>query len=194
MAVREFTDSRGVEWRVWDVTPAHMHPITRGEDYMADLQDGWLAFEAGREKRRLEAPYPADWMTAPLPVLEELCRRASVVIRRRPRSESGARRAVSAVEIEREAIRDAGAERTFRSRRGREWTVRIHECIGLDGTQQKMLRFTADDIVVELAEWPEGWRTCTVEEYAMLLLDANPPRRRARGTGPQRRREDHVEE
>ena len=54
MAVREFTDSRGVEWRVWDVTPAHMHPVTRGEDYMADLQDGWLAFESGREKRRLE--------------------------------------------------------------------------------------------------------------------------------------------
>ena len=86
MAVREFTDSRGVEWRAWDVTPTHMHPVTRGEDYMADLQDGWLAFESGREKRRLEAPYPANWTTIPLPELEELCRRASGVIRSRARS------------------------------------------------------------------------------------------------------------
>ena len=34
-----------------------MHPITRGEDYVADLQNGWLAVEAAHDKRRLEAPY-----------------------------------------------------------------------------------------------------------------------------------------
>ena len=79
MAVREFTDSRGVDWRAWDVTPTHMHPVTRGEDYMSNLQDGWLVFESGREKRRLEAPYPGNWNSLPIAELEELCRRASPV-------------------------------------------------------------------------------------------------------------------
>lgn len=193
MAVREFTDSRGVEWRVWDVTPAHMHPVTRGEDYMADLQDGWLAFESGPEKRRLEAPYPADWIAAPLPVLEELCRRASVVIRRSPRTVTGQRKAESAVEIEHGAIRDAHAHRTFHSPRGRDWVVRVHECVDTHGAQQKVLRFTADDVVVELAQWPDNWQDLTVEQYAILLLDANPPRRLPPGTGPQRRYEDRAE-
>ena len=89
MAVREFTDSRGVDWRAWDVMPSHMHPVTRGEDYMANLQDGWLVFECGREKRRLEAPYPRDWSTLPIPELEELCRRAMPVRRVREKSQSG---------------------------------------------------------------------------------------------------------
>ena len=193
MPVREFTDSRGVEWRVWDVTPAHLHPITLGEDYMADFQDGWLAFEAGPEKRRLEAPYPKNWMTAPLGELEELCRRASVVIRRRPRSPSGEQRAVQANEMENAAIREAGATRTFRSPRGREWTVRVHECLDPQGAPQMVLRFTADDLVVELSQWPEDWRDLSATEYAMLLLDANPPRRRKPGEGPQRRHDDHAE-
>lgn len=190
MAVREFTDSRGVEWRVWDVTPAHMHPVTRGEDYMADLQDGWLAFESGREKRRLESPYPARWMTASLPELEELCRRASLVVRRRARSASGEHRAVSAIEIEHEAMKNDGARRSFTSPRGRQWTVRIHECLDRAGKPRMVLRFTADDIVVELPEWPENWRDATVDEYALLLLDADPPRRRGKGEGPQRRQDD----
>jgi hypothetical protein len=190
MAVREFTDRRGVDWRVWDVTPTHMHPITRGEDYMANLQDGWLVFESGTEKRRLEAPYPAEWLTFGIPQLEELCRRASLVIRRRARSASGERRAVSAAEIERKAIKEAGSRVTFTSPGGREWTVRIHECLDKSGNPEVVLRFTADDIVVELPRWPDDWRTSTVKEFAMMLLDANPPRRRAKGEGPQRRRED----
>jgi hypothetical protein len=190
MAVREFTDSRGVEWRVWDVTPAHMHPVTRGEDYMANLQDGWLVFESGSEKRRLEAPYPAEWMSFPLRELEELCRRASLVIRRKAHTPSGQQRAISAAEIEREAIQDSGSWRTFHSPKGREWTVRIHECIDPSGAPSMVLRFTAGDIVVELPEWPEDWRTATVLDYAVMLLDANPPRRRAKGEGPRRRHSD----
>ena len=27
--MREFTDTDDVEWRVWAVTPQHMHPVTR---------------------------------------------------------------------------------------------------------------------------------------------------------------------
>ena len=190
MAVREFTDSRGVDWRAWDVMPSHMHPVTRGEDYMANLQDGWLVFECGREKRRLEAPYPRAWNTLPIPELEELCRRAVPVRRVREKSQSGQRRAVSAVEIEQVAIAQEGGRRTFRSPAGREWTVRIHECLDRDKATQKVLRFSAGDIVVELLKWPEHWRDLTVTQFAVLLLDAEPPRRRLKGQGPQRRMGD----
>ena len=193
MAVREFTDSRGVDWRAWDVTPTHMHPVTRGEDYMANLQDGWLVFESGREKRRLEAPYPSNWNTLPIPDLEELCRRATPVRRVREKTNSGQRRAMSAVEIEQVAIDQEGGRRTFQSPGGREWTVRVHECLDRGGAPEKVLRFTADDIVVELARWPSDWHDSTVEEFAMMLLDANPPRRLPKGKGPQRRRDDRVD-
>ena len=190
MAVREFTDSRGVEWRVWDVTPSSMHPVTRGEDYMANLQDGWLVFESGKEKRRLEAPYPGDWIKFQLRDLEELCRRASLVVRRRHKTPSGERRAVSAAEIERAVAEADNGRRTFMSPGAREWTVRAHECLDPSGQHQTVLRFTADDIVVELMKWPDDWQSATVQEFALMLLDASPPRRRARGEGPQRRGDD----
>ena len=193
MAVREFTDSRGVDWRAWDVTPMHMHPVTRGEDYMANLQDGWLVFESGREKRRLEAPYPGNWNTLPIPELEELCRRATPVRRVREKTNSGQRRAVSAAEIEQGAIAQQNGRRTFRSPGGREWTVRVHECLDRTGGPEVVLRFTADDIVVELARWPDNWQSATVEQFALMLLDANPPRRLPKGKGPQRRRDDRVD-
>ncbi len=188
--MREFTDSRGVEWRAWAVTPAHMHPITRGEDYMDKLQDGWLAFESEFEKRRLEVPYPADWQTASLPQLEALCRRASPVLRRQSKRPSGQRRAINVAEMERKAEAHADARRTFMSPGGREWTVRVHECLDRQGAAQRVLRFTAGDIVVEILEWPEDWRDLSVLEYAVLLLDAEPPRRREAGDGPQRRLDD----
>jgi len=188
--MREFTDSRGVEWRVWEVTPAHMHPITRGEDYLEKLQDGWLAFESGSEKRRLETPYPTDWQTVLLPELEELCRRATPAPKRKWSTPSGQRRAASAAEIEREAEADADARSTFVSPRGREWTARIHECLNRQGDPETVLRFTTGDIVVELREWPDNWRDLSVLEYAVLLLDAEPPRRRENGDGPQRRHDD----
>ncbi|MEO5815414.1 MAG: hypothetical protein ABIT20_09060 [Gemmatimonadaceae bacterium] len=188
--MREFTDSRGVEWRVWAVTPAHMHPITRGEDYMDKLQDGWLAFESASEKRRLETPYPTDWQTAPLAQLELLCRRASPAPKRKAATPTSQRRAISAVEIEREAEANANARRTFMSPGGRTWTVRVHECLDRKGAAQTVLRFTAGDLVLELLEWPENWRDLSVIEYAVLLLDAEPPRRSVAGDGPQRRLDD----
>jgi hypothetical protein len=188
MAVREFTDSDGVDWRVWAVTPAHLHPVTRGEDYMADLQDGWLVFESRGEKRRLEAPYPADWEKYGIPQLEALCRRASPVVWRRTNTDV---RAATSEQIERGVVDGAQARRTFTTPRGREWTVRVHECLDRDGAHQKVLRFTSGDVVMELPEWPEDWRSASVAQFAMMLLDANPPRRLPSGSGPQRRRDDH---
>ncbi len=194
MSMREFTDSRRVEWRVWDVTPAQMHPVTRAEDYLGRLQDGWLVFESAREKRRLEAPYPADWRSFDIHGLEELCRRARPVFSRRQKTPSGEQQAIRAAEIEREVEAGTDSRRTFTSPQGREWTVRIHECLDREGGTQRVLRFTAGDIVVEALTWPENWRDLSVLEYAVLLLDAEPPRRRPKGQGPQRRREDHTVE
>jgi hypothetical protein len=84
MAVREFTDSRGLQWRVWDVTPEVMHPVTRAEDFMSELQDGWLVFEAKTsDARKRLAPYPPDWAERSSGDLESLLEQAEVVPRRR---------------------------------------------------------------------------------------------------------------
>ncbi|HEX6598322.1 MAG TPA: hypothetical protein VF034_03300 [Gemmatimonadaceae bacterium] len=192
MSVREFTDSNGIEWRAWDVTPEHMHPATRSEDFMSNLQDGWLTFESATDKRRLAAPYPSDWTTYRIPDLEALCARAKSVTRRTQQSETGKQRAIVASQSEQKAIRSANASRTFRSPRGREWTVRVHECLDREGADQMVLRFTADDIIVELMNWPADWQSASVEDFALMLLDANPPRRRKKGDGPQRRYDDHF--
>lgn len=189
MAVREFTDSWGTEWRVWDVTPEVMHPITRSEEFMKNLQDGWLAFESSTEKRRIPAPYPAEWFGFSLPQLEELCNKATPVVRR-PFTPSGEQRAVVSSEIERDAIEKSEDVRVFHSTRGKEWTVRVHECFDAAGRPTKVLRFTSGDVVAELTEWNERWRDASMEQYAVMLLDAEPPRRRAKGEGPQRRRDD----
>lgn len=191
MASREFTDSDGVVWRVWDVTPAHLHPATRAEEFMEPYVGGWLAFESPFEKRRLAAPYPARWADYDLAQLQMLCRAAMPVGRRRkntPQEELGV--------IERAAERDerADAERTFKSPRGREWTVRLHECLAKDGSTEMVLRFTSGDSVVDMKNWPENWKELSREEFALLLLEAEPPRRMGPGERPQRRREDRPVE
>jgi hypothetical protein len=52
-----------------------------------------------------------------------------------------------------------------------------------------VLRFTAEDTVIDLAAWPPDWKDYTATQYAMLMLDAAPPRHHG-VTGPQRRRDD----
>jgi hypothetical protein len=84
--LRGFTDSTGVEWRVWEVFP------TKGADTLAtsthtSLQEtpfanGWLCFESTIEKRRL-APIPDGWEFRELPALEDLCRQAAPVTSKR---------------------------------------------------------------------------------------------------------------
>ena len=188
MAFREFTDSTGVVWRVWDVSTEQLHPITRGEDFMKDMQEGWLAFESASQRRRMPAPYPRDWTELSLPDLEALCRQAPVVSGRKPRTLSGEHRAFVAAEADKVAI--ATGERMFASPRGRQWAVRLHECLDERGERQVVLRFTADDVVVDLPDWPDDWQRATPEQYAMMLLDADPPRRPQQGQGPRRRQDD----
>jgi hypothetical protein len=108
MALRHFTDSRGHEWRVWDVFPyggrhnerraadrrvadpaAYTGPERRGRERRVrtptlltpGLESGWLCFENDVDKRRL-TPVPTGWEEAPVEELEGLLSRARSVQRR----------------------------------------------------------------------------------------------------------------
>jgi hypothetical protein len=109
MALRNFRDSRGAEWRVWDVLP---HDAAQGERRRRNrrvglaasyagperrvgrdrrvrtpglltpgLESGWLCFEGGADKRRL-TPVPAGWDQAPDTELEGWLLSARPVTRR----------------------------------------------------------------------------------------------------------------
>lgn len=74
MAIREFTDSTGVTWRVWRTLPR------AGSVYDETLRSGWLTFECAGGRRRL-APIPTGWADAAPERLELMCRAAEVVRR-----------------------------------------------------------------------------------------------------------------
>jgi hypothetical protein len=74
MAIREFTDSQGVTWRVWRTMPRS------GYVYAEHLRHGWLTFECASGRRRL-APIPTSWADAAPDRLELMCRAAEVVRR-----------------------------------------------------------------------------------------------------------------
>ena len=46
MALREFRDESGREWRAWDITAEKLHPSTRAENHLQGVLEGWLVFEA----------------------------------------------------------------------------------------------------------------------------------------------------
>jgi hypothetical protein len=91
MAHREFTDSRRINWVVWDVYPTLGDRRRSPEDrrrfmretderrtagsplrLRAEYENGWLAFESRGEKRRL-APVPEGWDQLDERGLERLC-------------------------------------------------------------------------------------------------------------------------
>ena len=80
--LRGFTDSTGVEWRVWEVFPTR-----EGRSFVetsstslkeTPFANGWICFESPVEKRRL-APIPVGWEFNEISSLEDLCRQASPV-------------------------------------------------------------------------------------------------------------------
>ena len=83
MSHRQFTDSSGRTWDVWDVHPTaaarSIAAFSGAEQCGADqrnvvapaLADGWLCFEHDRERRRL-APVPSGWTELPTTALERL--------------------------------------------------------------------------------------------------------------------------
>jgi hypothetical protein len=79
MAVREFVDSIGVKWRVWNTRPS------RGEMLSGEFEHGWLTFESTTSLRRC-TPIPPGWETAAPDRLELLCRAATGTRRQTPSS------------------------------------------------------------------------------------------------------------
>jgi hypothetical protein len=70
MPLREFTDSRGHAWRVWETRPTT-------DNVRPQLAGGWLTFEresVERESvRRRVAPIPESWAEMPDDELRLLC-------------------------------------------------------------------------------------------------------------------------
>jgi hypothetical protein len=67
VAIRVFTDSQGVEWRVWSTVPSNAGSVA------PDLRDGWLSFDSGSQRRRI-GPIPTGWENISVERLELLCR------------------------------------------------------------------------------------------------------------------------
>ncbi|HYD54581.1 MAG TPA: hypothetical protein VEA99_18245 [Gemmatimonadaceae bacterium] len=97
MPHREFVDSLGHHWDVWDVNPSQLSfqgssPAGGNEANAAGARSrtrlpqqfaaGWLAFEREGEKRRL-TPIPPGWSLLDDDALEALCQRGSIVQPRR---------------------------------------------------------------------------------------------------------------
>ncbi len=207
MAVREFRDGSGREWRVWDVMPEAIHPQTKTEDYLAAMyQTGWLVFETKveDEKRRL-ADFPVDWEELSAAGLEVLLGRAEVIPPRKLRTlrqegskeaareqEQAAQRAEQLADLPSAArsgvpeddppdVTDLGVVRTFRYPGGRLWTI----CIVRrpEGGGAPVLRFTAGMRDIDLPDWPEDWADYRDEQLVDLLRRA-APRRSAPPAGP----------
>jgi hypothetical protein len=93
MAHRDYTDSEGVSWQVWEVIPQSVERRKLRERRVADRDeldrrkrhevrlrpadgaDGWLVFESFDMKKRLR-PIPKDWYKASPVELESMCARA----------------------------------------------------------------------------------------------------------------------
>ena len=79
VGLREFTDSAGVDWKVWEVIPGPQRSAT----FTADFVAGWLCFETldGRVARRLPH-HPPEWRTLPPEGLERLLAQARATRRK----------------------------------------------------------------------------------------------------------------
>lgn len=179
MALREFMDDEGRQWRVWDVAPDQFHAVTNWEDYLQGYIDGWLVFEAiaGEERCRLY-PIPAGWETASASRLEEL-RRMATTDATVQRSSPG---------------RSLGVTRTFHYPSGRVWSaaeipVQYRDPDGNAlGTPVTVLRFASGRRTMDLLAWPDGWHRYTEGQLAELLTHAFPREQAAENPTPHRRR------
>jgi hypothetical protein len=213
MAVRDFTDSRGRQWRAWDVTPDELSPRTKDEDYLAQLYyTGWIVFEAvgGDDKRRLY-PVPKGWDELPVAELEVLLRKAEIVPKRKLRAEREARGEAAAEAMKRAAefvdraveqpeqageqareetpdVTDLSVLRTFRYPGGRIWVAGVIQHPEDGGTP--VLRFAAGARHIDLRDWPKDWVDYPDDELVKLLRKAAPRAPGASTRGVSRRRWD----
>ena len=173
MALREFTNEDGREWRAWDILPEQLDHRTRAEDYLQGFLDGWLVFESkdGRDKCRLY-PIPANWATRDEEELRLLLRASKPVrgeLHGRGSSDGGEAPSTARGEI----------VRTFEYPGGRNWTVR-EWLLETSGEESEMadrpvvLRFTAEGRSLDLLAFPRGWADYTESQLADLLYVAFP--------------------
>lgn len=199
MAVREFTDQTGREWRAWDVTPDDLNPRTKDETYLAQLYiTGWIVFETkdGSNKRRLY-PVPKGWSELPEAEVVVLLNKAEIVPPRKLASEKRATGTAAVQAIDRAVdltekaidwpdspdarrvaseetpdVTDLSVLRTFRYPTGRIWAVCVMQHPEDGGPP--VLRFTAGMRNIDLADWPKDWADYPDEELVNLLRRAAP--------------------
>jgi hypothetical protein len=192
MALREFNDTLGREWRVWDVKQESIHPATRAEDYMRDYLDGWLAFESvdGEAKCRL-SPIPAKWEDAEREQLLTWLHRAEPVRGDRTSGPHGTTAAQDATSASSGIERARGAARTFRFPTGRFWSVAewttSSDAAG-KSLEHTVLRFTSGRRSLDLHVWPDDWRTLSDTQLAALLARGFPRPEQQRNPTAFRRR------
>ena len=179
MAVKEFQDKEGRTWRVWEIRPEAIHPVTRAEDYLSDcFTVGWLVFETltGDDKRRL-CPYPKAWPRATERQLEALLADAEKV----PLSKMiAARQAIGAsdravpepAEDEKPDITDLKVIRSFRYPGGRLWTVCVIDRPEDGGPPA--LRFAAGSRYLDLRPWPKDWVDAPNERLVEMIRAIAP--------------------
>jgi len=73
MGYREFIDSLGTAWKVWNTVPL------AGAVLHGEMKNGWLTFESMTGCLRRLAPVPENWDQLSAEQLEPLCMRASEV-------------------------------------------------------------------------------------------------------------------
>jgi len=79
MALREFDDERGRQWKVWEVHPTIVGRERSREVLLSlrpDMAEGWLAFEEENGEHRRLAPIPDvpnGWQNATLAELRMWC-------------------------------------------------------------------------------------------------------------------------
>ena len=73
MGYREFIDSVGVVWKVWNTVPL------AGAVLGGEMQNGWLTFQSMTCSLRRLAPVPDDWQHLSAEKLEALCTRAAEI-------------------------------------------------------------------------------------------------------------------
>jgi hypothetical protein len=183
MALREFRNSDGRSWRVWDITPEKLHPSTRAEDYLQGYLEGWLVFEAadGHGKARLY-PIPMRWAEMDDEGLQELLARADQVREGERRSgpigivsEAG----TAAPDPEPPRVTTPAQDvRTFKYPGGRFWTVgeRPAQTSGPTGrpVERVVLRFASGARALDLMAWPRDWTRYSDRELADLLWSGFP--------------------
>jgi hypothetical protein len=199
MPVRQFTDDNGREWRAWDIKPEEIHPVTKGEDYLADCYTtGWIVFQStsGDEKRRL-CPWPKNWTKAPVQELRKLLRMAQVVPPHRVKAQREGGAESARVRSKKGRLVDTADEpditdlqvvRTFRYPGGRLWTVGVVMFPEQGGPP--VLRFTAGNRFIDLKTWTKDWTDQPDEILVSMLRRASPRRSESLSPETPRRRWD----